>query len=69
MRDNMIPAEAVEAAAKAIYHPQPLYDEDKGEFTGNRPWEWLTPQSQEALRQDARAALEAAASHILAQDL
>jgi hypothetical protein len=64
----VIPDEAVEAAAKAIYatEAQPIYDEYKEEFTGHKPWEWLLDKSRESYRDKARAALEAAAPHLLA---
>lgn len=67
MTDQVIPAEAVEAAAKALYatEAQPMYDESKEEFTGARPWEWLTERSWEVYREKARLTLEAAAPHIL----
>jgi hypothetical protein len=64
----VIPDEAVEAAAKAIYatEAQPMYDESKEEFTGARPWEWLTERSWDVYRDKARLALEAAAPHMMA---
>ena len=67
----MIPAEAVEAAARAIYatEAQPMYDESKEEFTGARPWEWLTERSWEVYREKARLTLEAAAPYMLANAL
>ena len=63
--------EAVEAAARAIYatEAQPIYDEVKEEFTGHRPWEWLTERSWYAYRDKARLTLEAAAPIIKAAAL
>jgi hypothetical protein len=67
-KSQVIPDEAVEAAAKAIYatEAQPMYDEAKEQFTGARPWEWLTERSWDVYRNKARQTLEAAAPHLLA---
>lgn len=63
----MIPDDAVEAAARAIYatEAQPIYDEVKEEFAGHKPWEWLNERSLESYRNKARLALEAAAPHLV----
>lgn len=54
--------EMVERAARALYADSPLalYDERAGLITGAKPWEWLTPEYQDARRADARIALSAA---------
>jgi hypothetical protein len=58
--------EAVEAAARALYKGQPIYDEAVGVITGYKPWDWMEPEYQNSMRSDARAALEAAAPHLMA---
>lgn len=59
--------EAVEAAARALYKGQPIYDEVKGVITGHKPWEWMDPAYQDAMLADARGALEAAAPKMQGQ--
>ena len=54
MTNQVIPAEAVEAAAKEIVRT-----------VVERSWESLLPSRQEWYRTQARAALEAAAPHML----
>ena len=60
----VIPEAAVEAAARSLYRGQPIYDEAKGIITGRRTWEAMEPEYQEAIRRDARAALESASPYM-----
>ncbi len=63
---TVVPEEAVEAAARSLYQGQPIYDEEAGVITGYKPWEWMEPEYQVAMLEEARAALEAAAPFIAA---
>lgn len=64
----MIPEEAVEAAAAGIWNARPMervYDEGP-DYGAAKPWPDLKPYQHDRYRTLARAALEAAAPHLLA---